>query len=101
MDRAPDLRLPSLVIAGRGGTHAAAAVMAGRQIGAGGAGQVGDMLLDPRLVGGGGQRRIDGVMQPGMPFRRNGRSLRLAGEDRKSTRLNSSHSQISYAVFCL
>src|SRR2546430_14212434 len=23
------------------------------------------------------------------------------GEDRKSTRLNSSHSQISYAVFCL
>src|SRR5438270_5374567 len=24
-----------------------------------------------------------------------------AGEDRKSTRLNSSHSQISYAVFCL
>src|SRR5688572_31872422 len=26
---------------------------------------------------------------------------RAAGEDRKSTRLNSSHSQISYAVFCL
>src|SRR5688572_32628570 len=25
----------------------------------------------------------------------------LAGQDRKSTRLNSSHSQISYAVFCL
>src|SRR5688572_31389027 len=25
----------------------------------------------------------------------------LGGEDRKSTRLNSSHSQISYAVFCL
>src|SRR5688572_32715093 len=25
----------------------------------------------------------------------------LRGEDRKSTRLNSSHSQISYAVFCL
>src|SRR5688572_31031104 len=25
----------------------------------------------------------------------------LAAEDRKSTRLNSSHSQISYAVFCL
>src|SRR5688572_32048373 len=25
----------------------------------------------------------------------------LVGEDRKSTRLNSSHSQISYAVFCL
>src|SRR2546430_3847877 len=29
-----------------------------------------------------------------------GRALRAAG-DRKSTRLNSSHSQISYAVFCL
>src|SRR2546430_9445895 len=28
------------------------------------------------------------------------RDLRL-GQDRKSTRLNSSHSQISYAVFCL
>src|SRR2546427_5938037 len=26
---------------------------------------------------------------------------RRAGRDRKSTRLNSSHSQISYAVFCL
>src|SRR5688572_31526677 len=25
----------------------------------------------------------------------------VASEDRKSTRLNSSHSQISYAVFCL
>src|SRR5579859_1113686 len=25
----------------------------------------------------------------------------IGGEDRKSTRLNSSHSQISYAVFCL
>src|SRR2546430_8568405 len=27
--------------------------------------------------------------------------LRLVTVDRKSTRLNSSHSQISYAVFCL
>src|SRR2546427_6914011 len=27
--------------------------------------------------------------------------LVLLGRDRKSTRLNSSHSQISYAVFCL
>src|SRR2546427_8494872 len=26
---------------------------------------------------------------------------RIADRDRKSTRLNSSHSQISYAVFCL
>src|SRR2546430_7988282 len=29
------------------------------------------------------------------------RVLALLAEDRKSTRLNSSHSQISYAVFCL
>src|SRR2546430_13321744 len=28
-------------------------------------------------------------------------SARTSGRDRKSTRLNSSHSQISYAVFCL
>src|SRR5690348_17765774 len=29
------------------------------------------------------------------------RAGRLCGEDRKSTRLNSSHPSISYAVFCL
>src|SRR2546430_16163756 len=42
-------------------------------------------------------------------YDRDGRRLRhhpasprlLPGRDRKSTRLNSSHSQISYAVFCL
>src|SRR5688572_32109091 len=28
-------------------------------------------------------------------------AMRQRGRDRKSTRLNSSHSQISYAVFCL
>src|SRR3712207_8099351 len=27
--------------------------------------------------------------------------VQLTGEDRKSTRLNSSHANISYAVFCL
>src|SRR5688572_31602350 len=37
-------------------------------------------------AGGGTRRPARGVWQP---------------EDRKSTRLNSSHSQISYAVFCL
>src|SRR2546430_115338 len=30
-----------------------------------------------------------------------GRKWMIASGDRKSTRLNSSHSQISYAVFCL
>src|SRR6266478_7544159 len=35
-------------------------------------------------------------------FRRDAASVDAgAAEDRKSTRLNSSHSQISYAVFCL
>src|SRR2546430_10930400 len=29
------------------------------------------------------------------------RMMAPVGQDRKSTRLNSSHSQISYAVFCL
>src|SRR2546430_12670670 len=29
------------------------------------------------------------------------RAVDQRGQDRKSTRLNSSHSQISYAVFCL
>src|SRR5208282_6545934 len=29
------------------------------------------------------------------------RNIDLVGEDRKSTRLNSSHGSISYAVFCL
>src|SRR2546430_6868565 len=39
-----------------------------------------------------------------LDLRRIGRSAQLARRvhlDRKSTRLNSSHSQISYAVFCL
>src|SRR2546430_12071210 len=37
---------------------------------------------------------------PAALLREMGRAL-LPGGDRKSTRLNSSHSQISYAVFCL
>src|SRR5256886_9926125 len=41
----------------------------------------------------------------GAPERRHAQTLMSpthgAVEDRKSTRLNSSHSQISYAVFCL
>src|SRR2546427_10785227 len=39
----------------------------------------------------------------GQPRRAAHRHIPLRGElrDRKSTRLNSSHSQISYAVFCL
>src|SRR3712207_9467429 len=39
---------------------------------------------------------------PSIPLRRNyGEGGRVLGGDRKSTRLNSSHANISYAVFCL
>src|SRR5688572_31866502 len=37
----------------------------------------------------------------GVAVRGESRTGRLPDPDRKSTRLNSSHSQISYAVFCL
>src|SRR2546430_4138405 len=38
---------------------------------------------------------------PVMNTRRRAPAARASSTDRKSTRLNSSHSQISYAVFCL
>src|SRR2546427_5469357 len=44
------------------------------------------------------------VMTQGAPelvVQRNAAGQRAPVRDRKSTRLNSSHSQISYAVFCL
>src|SRR2546427_6665142 len=43
-------------------------------------------------------RQLDAVT---LPQRNRGACGVDAFEDRKSTRLNSSHSQISYAVFCL
>src|SRR2546430_8646172 len=53
--------------------------------------------------------RSPGWVEPGKSARRHSHDRHwividqdlLADEDRKSTRLNSSHSQISYAVFCL
>src|SRR2546427_8822446 len=42
--------------------------------------------------------RLSSILGPGGDF---GNDVRLRSIDRKSTRLNSSHSQISYAVFCL
>src|SRR2546427_8151601 len=48
--------------------------------------------LSPLLTQG-GEARSAGWLRDGPP--------RLPAADRKSTRLNSSHSQISYAVFCL
>src|SRR2546430_9561797 len=44
---------------------------------------------------------ISGRAQACPAWRGNRGTVRPAREDRKSTRLNSSHSQISYAVFCL
>src|SRR3712207_7967564 len=44
------------------------------------------------------------VLEPGRPLGFDAVPLRLdphLAEDRKSTRLNSSHANISYAVFCL
>src|SRR3712207_7883565 len=52
------------------------------------------LVLDPAV----GRRRLDGQLRaprehPAAPLPRD--------RDRKSTRLNSSHANISYAVFCL
>src|SRR5690349_23375297 len=41
------------------------------------------------------------LRQGGRGRGRSGRVVRAARRDRKSTRLNSSHVEISYAVFCL
>src|SRR2546429_4556320 len=50
-------------------------------------------------LGGGAMRlRLPAAEAPGTAH---GRSGAVVGTDRKSTRLNSSHGYISYAVFCL
>src|SRR2546428_7448652 len=49
--------------------------------------------LDGMLFGGGVHLEVEVVEEANV--------LRKRGVDRKSTRLNSSHDQISYAVFCL
>src|SRR5690242_21365616 len=55
-----------------------------------------------RLRNGGGARRQSRSHRAVDRARdRAHRSRRLGAEDRKSTRLNSSHMSISYAVFCL
>src|SRR3712207_8872621 len=64
-------------------------------------GRTGKLDLDPAAVG----AVPDRVVQQGAdhPFEahRVHERRELLGRDRKSTRLNSSHANISYAVFCL
>src|SRR3712207_6981024 len=61
----------------------------------------------PSTPGSSGSSSDSGPLQPGVAHRDRHRRLRrvhdqaLAEQDRKSTRLNSSHANISYAVFCL
>src|SRR5690606_41441745 len=50
-------------------------------------------------AGGGDHRRLRGHSHPGLL--RSPTRAAVARADRKSTRLNSSHVKISYAVFCL
>src|SRR3712207_7906313 len=60
--------------------------------------------LAPAAGDGGRQRPARGpVARPaaGRPGGQGGRVLPVDPGDRKSTRLNSSHANISYAVFCL
>src|SRR3712207_7514447 len=53
---------------------------------------------DERAVRDQGQRDL---RDRGEPPRQQDGAVRGQGQDRKSTRLNSSHANISYAVFCL
>src|SRR3712207_7711560 len=51
--------------------------------------------------GGGGQAEREAVEERQRVLRAVRRGEQQRAEDRKSTRLNSSHANISYAVFCL
>src|SRR5688572_31986267 len=55
----------------------------------------------PRDLNGLQRVRESSLPREGMAVVGRAKCRRLRCEDRKSTRLNSSHSQISYAVFCL
>src|SRR3712207_409917 len=53
------------------------------------------------LVHGGRSKTLQAVLQPGNTVQATWRARLDEHLDRKSTRLNSSHANISYAVFCL
>src|SRR2546429_1328927 len=63
-----------------------------------------ELVQDPALLG---DRRGQNDVEGGKPVGRHHKqlaiadSVRVPNQDRKSTRLNSSHGYISYAVFCL
>src|SRR5256885_4734438 len=59
---------------------------------------VGDGVVGHRVLGAGFPGRVADQPPAGLP---GGQDRPRAGRDRKSTRLNSSHLVISYAVFCL
>src|SRR3712207_8114507 len=60
------------------------------------------MFVAVPLMGAGGTVEAVFALQVTLPQARTQRgSLDLLRQDRKSTRLNSSHANISYAVFCL
>src|SRR3712207_8306030 len=54
----------------------------------------------PSVTGGFMHEGLEGVAHSGLLVA-HGDSFVTVGQDRKSTRLNSSHANISYAVFCL
>src|SRR2546430_13493887 len=58
-------------------------------------------LVDVQQLAHGGNFGIDHVVRENHGKRFVAHQFLRAQKDRKSTRLNSSHSQISYAVFCL
>src|SRR3712207_8521710 len=76
-----------------GGEHAAPDLARGEQ---------GEPALDEVDPGCRGQREVQVVARPlGQPVLDQRRLVGAQVVDRKSTRLNSSHANISYAVFCL
>src|SRR5579885_55138 len=80
--RAPPLaRRPRLVVAGRARPPRAAQDRAGRPVGGGGAGQVRLVRLLPRIARPHPRHRVHRMVQPGVPFRRHLRALRLAAVD--------------------
>src|SRR3712207_6858169 len=68
----------------------------GAAVAAGRAGRSGALGSAAARAGGRGRGAGAAAGEEGLRLRR-----RTGGRDRKSTRLNSSHANISYAVFCL